>query len=271
VRAITRADIVAAHDAWIRPDTAQIFVVGNTTLAEIVPMLEARFGAWRAASTPRGAKSFAASIPDARPRIILIDRPQSPQSLILGGLVLPVNGTDDILSLLEANDVLGGSFLSRLNMDLRETKHWAYGVGGRVNRTEHNVPYIVSAPVQADHTGDSIAELRSQLRGFLTTNGVTPVELERTVNGSIRELPGSFETSQAVLGGLQQNALFHRPDDYYATLASRIRRMSAADLDQAARHAIDPSRFIWGVGGDASRVRAQLDQLGLPVEVVAAH
>ena len=272
VRAITRDDILAAHDAWIRPDTARIFVVGDTTLAQIVPMLEARFGGWHAPASPRGTKSFSAAIPDARARIILIDRPQSPQSLILGGLVLPVSGTDDLDTLLQANDVLGGSFLSRLNMDLRETKHWAYGVGGQVNRVEHNVPYIVFAPVQADHTGDSIAELRTQMTQFLTSNGVTPAELERTTNGSIRELPGSFETSGAVLGALQANALFHRPDDYLDTLASRYRRMTAAQLDAAARHAIDPAKIIWVVVGDASRVRPQLEQLGLPIEVVpAAH
>ena len=108
VRGFTRDQIVAAHDAWIRPDTAQIFVVGDTTLAEIVPMLEARFGNWRAPSVARGTKSFATAIPDPRPRIILVDRPQSPQSLILGGAVLGVNGTDDLLDLTAANDVLGG-------------------------------------------------------------------------------------------------------------------------------------------------------------------
>jgi predicted Zn-dependent peptidase len=271
VRAITRDDILAAHDAWIRPDTARIFVVGDTTLAQIVPMLEARFGSWRAPVAPRGTKSFAAAIPDARPRIILVDRPQSPQSFILGGLVLPVNGTDDLDTLLQANDVLGGSFLSRLNMDLRETKHWSYGVGGQVGRREHNVPYFVFAPVQADHTGDAIASMRTDLAQFLADRGVTPAELERTTNGSIRELPGSFERSDQVLGALQANALYHRGDDYYDTLASRYRRMTAAELDAAARRAIDPARFIWVVVGDASRVRPQLDQLGLPVEVVPAR
>ncbi len=272
LRAITRADILAAHDAWIRPDKATIFVVGDTTLAEIVPMLDARFGHWRAPASAAGAKSFAASIPDPRPRVILVDRPQSPQSLILGGVVLPAQGTDDILTLLQANSVLGGSFLSRLNMDLRETRHWAYGVNGTVNRIEHRVPYIVFAPVQTDHTGDSIASMRTDMSQFMTTSGVTGAELERTINGAIRQLPGQFETSQAVLNGLQQNALYRRPDNYYSTVASRLRGMTAHDLDTAARATIDPSKIVWVVVGDASRVRPQLDQLGLPVEVVpAAH
>jgi predicted Zn-dependent peptidase len=272
VQAITRDDILAAHAAWIRPDNAKIFVVGDTTLAEIQPLLEARFGRWQAPATPRGTKAFAAAIPDPRARIILIDRPQSPQSLILAGEVTSIVGTDDLVALNEANDVLGGSFLSRLNMELRENKHWAYGAFGILNRVEHQVPYLVFAPVQADRTGDSIAAARTQLQQFLGPNGVTPAELERTINGSIRELPGSFETSQAVLGALQQNDIYRRPDDYYSTLASRLRRLSAADLDTAARRAIDPAKFVWVVVGDASHVRAQLEPLGLPIEVVpAAH
>jgi len=272
VQAITRDDILAAHDAWIRPDNVKIFVVGDTNLAEIVPLLEARFGHWQAPATPRGTKAFSAAIPEARPRIILIDRPQSPQSLILAGEVTSVTGTDDLVAMGEANDVLGGSFLSRLNMELRENKHWAYGAFGVLNRVEHQVPYLVFAPVQADRTGDSIAAARAQLQQFLGPNGVTAAELERTINGSIRELPGSFETSQAVLGALQQNDLYRRPDDYYGTLASRLRRLTVADLDAAARRTLDPSKFVWVVVGDASRVRSQLEPLGLPVEVVpAAH
>jgi predicted Zn-dependent peptidase len=125
--------------------------------------------------------------------------------------------------------------------------------------------------VQADPTGDAIASLRSDIVAFLGPNGVTPAELERTINGDIRELPGSFERSDQVLNGLIQNALFHRPDDYYSTLASRYRAMTAADLDAAARQAIDPSKIVWVVVGDASRVRSQLEPLGLPIEVVQAH
>ena len=272
VRAITRDDILAAHDAWIRPDNMKIFVVGDTTLAEIVPLLEARFGHWQAPAAARGTKAFNAAIPEARPRIILIDRPQSPQSLILAGEVTSVSGTDDLVAMVEANDVLGATFLARLNMELREHRHWAYGAFGILNRVEHQVPYLVFAPVQADQTGPSIAAARTQLQQFLGPNGVTAAELERTINGSIRELPGSLETSQALLGALQQNDLFRRPDDYYSTLASRLRHLTAADLDAAARRTLDPSKFVWVVVGDASRVRSQLEPLGLPVEVVpAAH
>jgi predicted Zn-dependent peptidase len=127
---------------------------------------------------------------------------------------------------------------------------------------------MIYAPVQADRTADSIAALQQQMKGFLTTNGVTAAELTRTVNGSIRELPGSFETSAAVLGAMQGNELYDRPDDYQETLASRYRAMTAAELDLAARRVLRPQDLLWVVVGDAAKVRPQLAKLKLPVEVM---
>jgi predicted Zn-dependent peptidase len=268
VKALTRDDVAAAHATWIRPDNAEIFVVGDTTLAEITPLLEARFGNWAPPPTPKGSKSFAAPVPKPRPRIVLIDRPQSPQSVILAGLPMPIQGTDDLLTLLAANEVLGGSFLSRMNMDLRETKGWAYGVRGSVRRNEHDVPYLVFAPVQADRTADSIRALQDQMRQFLGSKGVTPAELTRTINSNIRELPGSYETSDAVLAAMHGNELFDRPDNYQETLASRYRAMTAATLDQAARTVIKPDQFVWVVVGDAAKVRPQLAKLKMPIETM---
>lgn len=270
VTALTRADLVATHDAWIRPDNATIFVVSDLPLAQITPQLEAAFGDWRAPSTPRGTKDFAAAVPATTSRIVLIDRPQSPQSLIYGGAVLPVSGTDDLLALNAANVTLGGDFLSRINSDLRETKGWSYGVRGGVNALEHRVPYIVNAPVQANRTGDSIAALIAQYDRFLEADGVQPNELERTINGNTRSLAGGFETSGQILGALRSNALYGRPDDYQTTLSSRTRALTAAQLDAAAREVIHPDQFVWVVVGDASVVRPQLESLGLPIEVRSA-
>jgi zinc protease len=268
--ALTRADLVAEHDAWVRPDNATIFVVSDLPLSQVTPQLEAAFGDWRAPTTAKGTKTFAAAIPATTSRIVLIDRPQSPQSLIYGGAVLSASGTDDLLALNAANVTLGSDFLSRINSDLRETKGWSYGVRGNVNMLEHRVPYIVNAPVQANRTGESIAALISQYDRFLQTDGVSPQELERTINGNTRSLAGGFETSAQILGALRSNALYGRPDDYQATLASRTRALGAAQMDAAARQSIHPDQFVWVVVGDASVVRPQLDALGLPIEVRSA-
>ena len=271
ITALTRDDLIAEHAAWVRPDNARVFVVSDLPLAEITPRLERAFGDWTPPAAPRGTKTFPAEIPATTSRIVLIDRPQSPQSIIYGGAVLPVSGADDLLTLNAANSVLGTDFLSRINADLRETKGWSYGVRGTVQTLENRVPYIVNAPVQANRTGESIAALIAQYERFLTAEGVTPEELERTVNGETRGLAGSYETSAQILAALRSNALYGRPDDYQETLASRTRALTAEQMDAAARAVIDPNRFVWVVVGDAAVVQPQLEALGLPVEVRAAE
>ena len=271
IRALTRDDLVAEHARWIRPDNAQLFVVSDLPLSELTPKLEAAFGDWRAPSTPKGTKAFSADLPQTTARIVLIDRPQSPQSLIYAGQVLPVSGTDDYLALSTANVVLGTDFLSRINADLRETKGWSYGVRGNISAYQHRMPYVINAPVQANRTGESIQALIDQYTRFLGAEGVTATERERTVQGQTRALSGSYETSGAVLGALQSNALYGRPDDYQETLAGRINSLTAQQLDAAARAAVDPNRFVRVVVGDASVVKPQLDALGLPVEVRSAE
>ncbi len=267
VAKLSSADLTSFHDSWLRPDAATIFVVGDTTLNEVMPLLEKSFGDWRA-SGPKPTKNFSVPIAPQAQKILLLDRPNTPQSLIFGGEIMPVSGTDDLVALIEANDVLGGAFLSRLNSDLRETKHWSYGVQGFISRVQHQVPYLIYAPVQTDQTGPSIAAMRADMNAFLSGKGVTSEELTRTISGATRELPGQFETTAAVMSGMQSNVLYHRPDNYYETLASRYRSLTAAQLDAAAKAAIDPGKLTWVVIGDAAKVKPQLDPLGIPVEVV---
>jgi predicted Zn-dependent peptidase len=135
---------------------------------------------------------------------------------------------------------------------------------------EKGVAYVVSAPVQADKTADALAALNSQYADFLSTKGVNNEELTRTVAKSINELPGRFETSDAVLNAMMSMDLLGRPDDYYVKLAPQYRAQTKASLDQAARKVLDPKGFTWIVVGDAAKVRPQLEKLGMPIEVVEA-
>ncbi len=270
VAKLTRDDLIAFHRAWIRPDKAKVFVVSDRPLAEIKAALDKSFAGWKGEGTP-GAKAFDAAPPAATsPKIVLIDRPSSPQSVIIAAQMTGLDPKKELLTEFTANQVLGSGFLSRINMDLREAKHWSYGAGGGFNWLEHAVPYTISAPVQADRTGDSIKAIQQDVREFLTSKGVSQEELVREVNGSVRELPGRFETSGAVLSAMQQNDIRHRPDDFYSTIAEKYRAMTAPQLDAAARAALDPNKFVFVVVGDAAKVRPQLDSVGLPVEVVPA-
>ncbi|KFL46495.1 putative Zn-dependent peptidase [Sphingobium sp. ba1] len=266
VKAVTRADLVAFHDGWLRPDNAKIFVTGDTTLAELLPLLEKRFGDWKAPVAAKGTKLFRMDRMARPARIILIDKPQSPQSMILAGVLTAKKGTDNPVTLQSANEVLGGSTTSRLTMDLRETKGWAYGAGTALPGVKDTIPLLVYAPVQSDKTGESIIAARQDIKDFLTTKGTTQAERDQTINGQILSLPGSFETSSDLLGAMMRNDLIGRADDFYETLPKIYRAMTAADFDKAAREAINADGLIWVVVGDAKLVRPQLDAVGLPVE-----
>lgn len=263
---LSRDEIVDFHHKWFRPEKATFYVVSDKPLADIKGAIESSFGRWTATG-PAGVKDMSAAPAEAKPRIVLINRPDSPQSLILGGQVLATKGTADLETAITANEALGAGFLSRINMDLRETKGWSYGVRGSMNRVEGDVPYIISAPVQADKTGESIAALISNYKSFLTEKGITSEERERIIGGNIRELPGSFETSGDVLGAMQRNALYKRADNYYATVASEYRGMTQAGLDSSIRALVNPNKFVWVVVGDAAKVKPQLEALGLPIEM----
>jgi predicted Zn-dependent peptidase len=218
---------------------------------------------------PKGVKAFTA--PPARPaaaKIYLIDRPGSPQSVILGGQLTPIDPYGEIVPVSGANEVFGGSFLSRINMDLRETKGWSYGVRSSIGLNVNAVPYLVNAPVQADKTGESIRALNDQLTAILGKKGVSGEELTRLVSNNVDALPGRFETSGAVLGAMMSNDMYRRPDNYYELLAGKYRALTQAELDAALKAAVDPKGFAWVVVGDAKQVKPQLDKLGIPVEVI---
>lgn len=270
VSAITRDDLVAFKDSWIRPDNGEVFVVSDRPLGEILTALNTAFGDWTAPATPKGTKNFAALAAGqpAAKRVVLINRPNSPQSFILGAQRTDLDARDPAwVDFTNANNALGGNFLARLNMNLRETKGWSYGVRGGPQTYENAVVYTISGGVQADRTGDSLAEMIKETREFLTVKGVTEEELKRNVAAEIGELPGSFETSPSVLGAMQSNALYGRPDDYYETLVARYEGQTRESLDAAARSALDVDDFVWIVVGDAAKVAPQLEAVGLPVEV----
>lgn len=267
VSRLTRADLVAFHRTWIRPDTMQLFAVGDTTLAALLPQLERAFGDWRAdPAAARGVKTFPPARATSTARILLVDRPNSPQSYITAGEPLAVRGVDDPLPLTVANDMLGSAFTSRLNTDLRETRGWAYGVGSSVREAKEQMSFRLAAPVQSDKTGASIEALRGDIQAYTGAKPITSDELTRIGNLTVLSLPGEFETGGALLAALQSNAVLGRPDDYYVRLPARYRTFTPAEIASAAR-VIDPARFQWIVVGDAKLVQPQLAGLGLPVEV----
>ena len=269
VATISKADVTAFHQGWMHPSKAEIFVVGDTNLTEITKLLDARFGNWKPAAAAAPAKNFSTPIPAAKSRIILIDRPNAPQSLVMAGKVLDAKGSDDLLTLRAANEIFGGDFLSRINMDLRETKGWSYGVRSQVSGAEDRVPFYMFAPVQTNQTGPSVKVLMDQLNDFNGSKPVTADELDKTIKGNVLELPGSYEQSGAVLAQMQADRLNKRPFTYAETLAGKYNALTAKALNDEMRAKIDPAKITWLVVGDAAKVKPQLETLGLPIEMVS--
>ncbi len=270
VSALDPAALRKAHARWLRPDALRITVVGDIAMAQLKPMLEAAFGNWQAPAEPRPVKNLAAAIPAPRPRIVLIDRPGSPQSVIVAGRVLPLTGRDQGKEALQlANEVLGEGFLSRLNLNLREDKSWSYGVQTWITAPLGPRSLMLYAPVQADRTGDSIRELLKDMAAFPIARGVDPTELGRVTDGNIRGLPNRFETNAQVLGALIANDRLGRADDYYATLPTRYRAVDAAAINAAAKQWLQPQGLAFVVVGDRKLVEPQLKGLGLPIEIAA--
>jgi predicted Zn-dependent peptidase len=267
IKTISRDDLVGFKQHWLRPDKAEFFVVSNLPLAQVQAQLEKAFGSWQAPAVAAGEKRFAAAPPrPSSPRIVLIDRPGSPQSVIYGGEMTPLDPTADLTAYYAGSDVLGSGTFSRINQDLRETKGWAYSPYSTALMRAQAVPYLIDASVQADRTGDSVAELMKLVKGLLGPEKVKPQELKISVASAVGELPGEFQTSNSVLGAMESNALYHRPDNYYELIADRYRSLTTDQVDQALARMLDPNGLVFVVVGDAKKVRPQLDKLGVPVE-----
>ncbi len=269
--ALTPEALRAAHGKWLRPDLARITVVGDIAMDRLLPLLEDAFGSWQAPAALRPSRNLAAAIPAPRPRIVLIDRPNSPQSVIMAGRVLPITGRTQGMEALElANEVLGNGFLSRLNLDLREEKGWTYGVSSSVGNAQGPRRFTVATSVQSDRTGDAIKAIRAQIEAFPRTRPVERQELDRVTDGNIRGLPIRYESNGQVLRALSQNALLGRPDDYQATQPERLRAVDAKAIDTAAREYLHGEGLTFVVVGERKLVEPQLKGLGLPVEIVPA-
>ena len=268
IGSISRDDLVAFHRTWMRPDNAAIFIVGDTTLQEITPLLERSLAGWASPTTPRPTKNVGTVALPASPRVILVDRPGAPQSFILGGHLVPGLGSARDLALEAMNGVLGGSFTARINMNLREDKGWSYGAVTPIQAAKGMRPFMVRAPVQTDRTGDSLAELIKELEAIRTTRPATQAELDLVLAGLTRELPGRFETSAAVMNSIVTSARYGRPLDYAATLTEQYGALRLPQINAAASDFVKPASMTWVIVGDLSKIRDQVTALNIgPVEV----
>jgi predicted Zn-dependent peptidase len=262
IAAITREDLLGFQRDWLRPDNVTLIVVGDTTREAILPLLEKHLGGWSPPPSARPAKSMPSAARPSAARLYLIDKPEAVQSSILVGLVAPSSAAPNAIEMDTMNDVLGGTFTSRLNMNLREDKHWSYGVRSYLPDAQGERPWLLAAPVQTDRTVDAMRELRREIEEFVGTRPTTTAELRKVTNRQVRALSGRYETNAAVASAIAEMIVFDRPDDYVRTLKARIEAQTDAAVQAAAREALDPARLTWIVVGDLGVIERPIRELG---------
>ena len=260
VAGLKRSDLEEFYAAWFKPNHATLIIVGDTTLAAITPKLEKLFGQWKPGSIPK--KNIETVGQKQKTAIYLVDRPDSIQSMIVGGHVAPPRANPDEISIEAMNMVLGGAFTSRIDMNLREQKHWSYGAHTFFWPAKGQRPFVIFAPVQTDKTKDALVELNKELHDILGKKPIAAEELAQVQKNETLSLPRLWETDKDVASSLGQIVEFGLPDNYFATYPEKVRSLSLADVSQAAQKVLHPDQVVWVVVGDRSKIEAGLRELG---------
>ena len=261
VAKLSREDLVKFHDTWLHPNNSTLIVVGDTTLKEVTPKLEKLFAGWKSGSVP--AKNLKTVSMATKSAVYLIDKPGALQSVIIAGVVAPRRGTPQDIAIEAMNNSLGGMFGARLNMNLREDKHWSYGARTVLRDARSQRPFYAVAPVQTDKTKESLVEMNKEFRGIVSDHPIGADELTKIQANETLKLPGSRET----LGALGQSVVdlvqFGLPDDYYETYAGKVRALKTSDVNEAAKEVVRPDNLTWIVVGDRAKIESGVRELNL--------
>jgi zinc protease len=261
VAAITRDQLTAFHATWFKPNNATLIVVGDTTLAEVTPKLEKLFAGWKPGPVPK--RELPAATPAEKPVVYLMDKPGALQSVIIAGHLAPAKTDKDEIAIDTFNSILGGAFMSRLNLNLREDKHWSYGAGTGLPSTRSQRLFFAYAPVQTDKTKESVVEIQKELTQVLKEKPATKEELEMAQDRESLALPGSRETIHALSSSIVDIVHHGLPDDYYQTLPSKLRKLTTADMATAGEKLVRPNSLVWVVVGDRAKIESGIKDLGL--------
>ena len=262
LKAFTVDDLRAFYASAVRPNNAAVIAVGDVTADKLVPMLESNFGSWKPpSSVPSTAEKLPAVDQPAAREVILIDKPGAPQTQIRIGWIGVPRSTPDYFPLLVMNTILGGSFSSRLNMNLREKHGYTYGASSSFDMRASAGPFTAGAGVQTDKTGEALKEFFTELEAILKP--VPPDELARAKNYVALRFPNGFEATSDVSRRLEDALVYKLPDDYFSKYVQNIQAVTAADVQRVAQKYIQPGRFAVLVVGDRQKIEPQIRPLNL--------
>ena len=261
VARLTREDLIKFHDSWLRPGNSTLVVVGDTTLAEVTPKLEKLFAGWKGGNPP--AKNVKTVPVATKSSVYLIDKHGALQSVIVAGVVAPPRANPQEIAIEAMNNSLGGMFGARLNMNLREDKHWSYGARTVVRDARSQRPFYAVAPVQTDKTKEAMVEINKEFRGIVGDNPISSDELKKIQANETLKLPGSRETLEALSQSIVDLVQFGLPDDYYDTYAGKVRALKTSDVNAAAKEVVRADNLTWIVVGDRAKIETGVRELNL--------
>jgi predicted Zn-dependent peptidase len=267
IESLTAADLRSFYRAHYRPDNATLIAVGDVAPASILPQLEKMFGGWKS----EGIAALVADVPNAPQlksrQIYIVDKPESAQSQIRIGWVGVPRSTPDYAPLQVLNTILGGSFTSRLNDNLRERNGYAYGASSIFDTRLSAGPFFAAAGVQTDKTAEAVKEFFTELNGILEP--VPAEELAKAKNYVALGFPGEFETTGDMARKLEELVAYSLPDETFTNFVAAVSKVSAGDLQRLSARYIQPDKMAVVVVGDRKVIEGPIRQLNLgPVNIV---
>ena len=268
---MTVDDVRAFHARACRPSAATLIAVGDCRHDQIVRLAADSFADWKDAETEPPAASD--GLPSAA-RLNVVPRPHAPQSELRIGHVAVARDTPDYHALVVANTILGGQFVSRINLNLREDKGFTYGARTAFEFRRLAGPFVLQVSVQTSATARAIQESIGEIAGLRGPRPVAPEELELGIAALTRGYARNFETADHIARAAMQLALFDLPDDYFAQFVPVISRVTAADVHRVMERHVNPARLTVLIVGDLDVIGADLPSLALgdpvilPIDVV---
>ncbi len=265
VKSFTRDDLAFHHAAHFAPEGTTLILVGDITREDAVNQAESAFGGWQSGATADDNGDAESMPDDGTTTIFLADKPGAPQSVIRSGYLTVPRNHPDYLALNLLNYILGGQFSARLNMNLRQDKGYSYGYMSSIDWLTGPSALTAGGSVQTEVTKESVAETIKEFEEIRSARPVTQEEFDDAINGILRGLPNQFETHGQVLNQLVRLVAFDLPDDYFSTYSEEVGKLTLADIHRVAEEHIKAGALKIVVAGDAERVEAEMQELGLPL------
>ncbi len=266
LKTFTADDLRAFYTSAFRPENATLLAVGDVTPDNVMPLFEKSFGTWKPAGQAAPEKLPAVEEPAAR-QIYLIDKPGAPQTQIRIGWIGVPRSTPDYFPITVLNTILGGSFSSRLNMNLREQHGYTYGASSSFDMRGSAGPFVAAAGVQTDKTAEALKEFFNELNAILKP--VPAEELARAKSYVALRFPGAFETTGDISRRLEDALVYHLPDDYFTKYVQNIQAITVADVQRVAQKYIQPGKFAVLIVGDQKAIEPGIRALNLgPITIM---